>query len=57
MMVEGYPEQNLFAYITGYLDEMGPTRPSPEHVHAFFAVIVIMEAFLQAASLAQGLAD
>ena len=57
MMVDEYPEQSLFAYVMGYMDEKGLTRPSPEDVHAVFAVVVFMEAFRQAASLAQGLAE
>jgi hypothetical protein len=46
IMAEAYPERNLLAYVTCYMKEkLGP--PGPEHEQATFAVVTVLEAFLQ----------
>jgi hypothetical protein len=46
IMAEAYPERNLLAYVIGYLkDKLGP--PGPEHEQAIFAVVTVLEAFVQ----------
>jgi len=54
IMVNSHPESNLFAYVAGYLHDKGLTRSTPEHERAVFAVAVVLETFLQAASLTAG---
>jgi hypothetical protein len=51
LVVESHKERNLFAYVLGYLDEHGLTRPSKIHEHAVFAAAVAIEVFMQAARL------
>ena len=53
LMVEAYPERNLYAYVVTHLNEKSGVRDRPGDQRAIYATAVLLEAFLQAAGLAE----
>jgi hypothetical protein len=53
LMAEAHPERNLYAYVVTHLSEKSGARDRPGDERAIYATAVLLEAFLQAAGLAQ----
>jgi hypothetical protein len=50
--IENYPDQNVLAFVAGYLDEQGLTRQSRENVLVVHVCKSIMDAFFEARQIA-----
>lgn len=50
--IEKHPEQNVLAFVAGYLDEQGLTRPSRENELVVHICKSIMDAFVEAKQMA-----
>ena len=48
LSIEKYPERNVLAFVVGYLDEQGLTRPSRENELVIHTCKSIMDAFIEA---------
>ena len=53
LSIENYPEQNVLAFVTGYLHEQGLSRFSPENEHVVQICKSIMDAFVEAKQTAE----